>query len=49
MNLVESEDFVEGDDDHVDLEDEDDGLTKPDDGDLLSHFLLVRRLLLTLR
>ena len=43
MNLVEGEEFVEGDEDDVDSDDEDDGLTKTDDGDLLSHSLVVRR------
>ncbi len=49
MNLVEGEEFVKGEEDDVDSEDEDDGLTKPDDGDLLSHSLVVKRLLLTPR
>uniref|UniRef100_A0A2N9J550 CCHC-type domain-containing protein n=1 Tax=Fagus sylvatica TaxID=28930 RepID=A0A2N9J550_FAGSY len=49
VNLVEGEEFVEGDEDDVDSEDKDDGLTKPDDRDLLSHSLVVRRLLLTPR
>ena len=43
VNLVEGEEFVKGDEDDVDSDDEDDGLTKTDDGDLLSHSLVVRR------
>ncbi len=49
VNLVEGEEFVERDEDDVDSEDKDDRLTKPDDGDLLSHSLVVRRFLLTPR
>ena len=49
VNLVEGEEFVERDEDDVDSEDKDDRLTKPNDGDLLSHSLVVRRFLLTPR
>jgi hypothetical protein len=49
VNLVEGEEFVDGEIEDVDSKDKDDGLTKPNDGDLLSHYLVVQRLLLTPR
>ena len=49
VNLVEGKEFVDGEIEDVNSKDEDDGLTKPDDRDLLSHYLVVQRLLLTPR
>ena len=41
MNQVEGDEFVEGEIKDVNPEDEDDGLTDTDDGDLLSCSFMV--------